>query len=112
MTPDDFRELALSLPETREASHMGHPDFRVHGKIFATLGSPDAGCGMVKLKPEQQQLFLQLAPEVFEPATGEWGRIGPTTVRLEAVKADVAREALAAAWKNAAPKHLARDDVG
>lgn len=89
---------------------MGHPDFRVHGKIFATLGSPDHGCGMVKLKPEQQQLFLQAAPEVFEPATGAWGRMGATTVRLEASSAEVVREALAAGWKNVAPKHFVPPD--
>ena len=54
MTPDGFRRLALSLPEAIESAHMGHPDFRVGGRIFATLGSPDSSHGMVKLKPDQQ----------------------------------------------------------
>jgi hypothetical protein len=86
---------------------MGHPDFRVRGKIFATLGYPDKGWGMVKLTPEQQERFVQAEPDVFVPAAGAWGSRGATTVRLRTVTKDVLRRALIAAWRNAAPKRLA-----
>ena len=109
MTPDGFRRLALALPEAVESAHMGHPDFRVGGKIFATLGYPDAAWGMVKLTAEQQELFMRVAPDVFVPSTGAWGRQGSTTVQLKRVKAAVLRDALAAAWRNVAPKRLAAE---
>ena len=107
MTPDGFRRLALSLPEAIESAHMGHPDFRVGGKIFATLGSPDASYGMVKLRPEQQELFMRVAPDVFAPAKGGWGRAGSTLVVLKCAKVATLRDAMVAAWRNTAPKRLA-----
>ncbi len=107
MTPDEFRELALSFPEASEGAHMGHPDFRVRGKIFATLGSADSGLGMVKLTPEQQALFVRRESAVFAPVTGGWGRRGCTHVRLESADPAAVRSALASAWKNAAPNTLA-----
>ncbi len=106
MTPQEFRELALSLPEATESAHMGHPDFRVRGKIFATLG-PDEFWGMVKLTPEQQGLFVRTEPNVFQPVNGAWGRRGCTHVRLEAATEPSVRQALVAAWRNTAPKRLA-----
>src|SRR4051812_17793236 len=75
MTADEFRRIALSFPETEERAHMNHPDFRVRGKIFATLSYPDTEWGMVKLSPEQQQNYLDAAPDVFEPAPGAFGRL-------------------------------------
>jgi hypothetical protein len=107
MTPDGFRRLALSLPEAIESAHMGHPDFRVGGKIFATLASPDANHGMVKLKPEQQEMFMRVEPDVFTPAKGGWGRAGSTLVVLKRAKVATLRDAMVAAWRNAAPKRLA-----
>ena len=108
MTVAEFRRMALALPEAVEASHMDHPDFRVRKKIFATLGYPDAGCGMVKLTPAQQKRLLSLDPEVFAPAAGAWGRAGATHVRLRAADKATVRKALTAAWCNTAPKTLAR----
>jgi hypothetical protein len=105
MTADDFRSLALSFPEAVEASHMDHPDFRVRGKIFATLG-PQEAWGMVKLTPEQQAVFVRTEPEVFQPVNGAWGRRGCTHVRLEAANEASVRQALEAAWRNTAPKRL------
>ncbi|WP_310541774.1 MmcQ/YjbR family DNA-binding protein, partial [Phenylobacterium sp.] len=87
-----------------EGSHMGHADFRVGGKIFATLGSPDEAWGMASLMPEQQEDFMTLAPGTFKPAAGAWGRGGSTLVRLEAVTEDLLKAALAAAWRKRAPK--------
>jgi hypothetical protein len=107
MTAADFRCLALGLLEASEESHMGHPDFRVRGKIFATLG-PDEDWGMVKLTPEQQALFTRTEPDVFEPVNGAWGRRGCTYVRLEAASEPAVRQALVEAWRNAAPKRLVR----
>jgi hypothetical protein len=107
MTADDFRELALSLPETAEASHMEHPDFRVGGKIFATLGAPDDDWGMVKLTPAQQKLFVRSEPKVFQAVKGAWGKQGCTNVRLDAAEELVVRQALVSAWRNTAPKRLA-----
>ncbi len=109
MTPDQFRRLALSLPETSEVGHMGHPDFRVGGEIFATLGYPDNGWGMVKLAPLEQMLFIQSEPEIFQPVKGAWGRRGATSVRLRAAKKSVIRNALVAAWRNTAPKQLVQE---
>ena len=85
MTADDFRSLALSLPEASEGAHMSHADFRVRGKIFATLG-PDEDWGMVKLTPDQQAVFTRSEPEVFQTFPGGWGRRGSTKVCLPASK--------------------------
>jgi hypothetical protein len=107
MTADEFRSVALSLPETSELEHMGHPDFRVGGKIFATLG-PREKWGMVKLTPELQAEFVRADPEVFQPFAGAWGRRGCTKVCLEAARELTVRQALAAAWRSTAPKRLAQ----
>jgi len=105
MTPLQFRRLALDLPEVIESSHMGHPDFRVGGKIFATLG-PDEAWGMVKLTPEQQGTFVEEHPKVFTPFDNAWGRRGATKVILKAATKAVVVPALLAAWHNTAPKRL------
>jgi hypothetical protein len=107
MTANDFRRLALALPETTENAHMDHPDFRVQGKIFATLGYPATGWGMVKLTPEQQHYFSKDNPEVFVPAKGAWGLRGATTVNLKAANKKTLEKAIRAAWRNTAPKRLA-----
>ena len=115
MTAEDFRRLAKSLPEAAEDAHMGHPDFRVRGKIFATLGAPDEDWGMVKLTPEQQRAFVESAPRVFAPVKGGWGLRGATNVRLAAASARTLRPALLTAWRNVAPRSLtaaARDSKG
>jgi hypothetical protein len=97
-TPEHFRRIALSFEGAEESSHMKHPDFRVNGKVFATLAYPDESFGMVGLFPEQQQDFIQLAPDAFQPASGAWGRGGSTLVKLDAVSDDLLETALAAAW--------------
>ena len=106
MTSNDFRRIALSFPETEERAHMGHPDFRVAGKIFATLRYPSKDWGMVKLTPEQQAELIHDEPKVFDPCNGAWGRKGATNVRLKLVKKATLQRALEAAWCNAAPKKL------
>jgi hypothetical protein len=105
-TPQIFRRAALSLPEATEGAHMGHPDFRVRNKIFASLGVPDAAWGMVKLTPEQQEILIAAEPAAFKPAAGAWGRRGSTHVRLAAVDRTTLRSALTMAWRNTAPKTL------
>ncbi len=107
MTANDFRRLALALPETIESAHMDHPDFRVGGKIFATLGHPAEGWGMVKLTPEQQHYFSKDYPEAFVPVNGAWGRRGATSVNLKTVSKKTLAEAMRNAWRNTAPKRLA-----
>jgi hypothetical protein len=107
LTANDFRRLAVSLPETAEHAHMGHPDFRVCGKIFATLGYPAKGWGMVKLTPEQQHYFSKDYPDVFVPVTGAWGRRGATSVHLKSVRKETLERVVSAAWRNTAPKRLA-----
>ena len=106
MTATDFRKLALALPEAEEREHMDHPDFRVGGKIFATLGHPDKNHGMVKLSPEQQHYFAKAEPDVFVPVKGAWGRRGATSVHLKAARKETLRKAIEAAWRNTAPKRL------
>ena len=108
MTANDFRRLALSLPETEERAHMDHPDFRVAGKIFATIGYPEDGWAMVKLTPIEQEMFVKAQPAVFNPCTGAWGRRGCTNVRLKGVRKPTLRRALEAAWRLTAPKTLTR----
>jgi hypothetical protein len=112
MTANDFRRVALALPETNESAHMDHPDFRVRGKIFATLGYPDDEWGMVKLSPEDQHNFCKDAPDVFVPVKGAWGRRGATSVRLKAVHREALKRAIAAAWRNTAPKKVAAEFAG
>jgi hypothetical protein len=108
MTDDSFRRLALTMPEAREAGHMGHPDFRVGGKVFATLGYPNERWAMVKLTPEQQEAFVAADPAAFAPVKGGWGRQGATSVLLARAKVASLRTALMAAWRNVAPARLAQ----
>jgi hypothetical protein len=104
MTSDEFRKMALKVPTAVERSHMNHPDFRVAGKIFASLGVPGKGWGMVKLTPEQQRGFIKKAPKIFKPSSGAWGRQGYTNVYLPVAKTSIVRAALDAAAKNIASR--------
>ena len=99
MNPNDFRRIALSLPNAEESSHMGSPDFRVGGRIFATLASAKLGYGNLMLTPEQQAAFVGEMPEVFIPVKGGWGRMGATHIVLAAANGDVLEGALRAAWQ-------------
>ena len=109
MTADEFRDLALSMPEAAEVGHMGHPDFRVRNKIFATLGYPNVEWAMVKLTPEQQEQLVEDEPDVFVPVKGGWGRKGATNVNLESASDKTVRPAMVAAWRNVAPKKLSAE---
>jgi hypothetical protein len=106
-TPADFRRIALGLPETEERKHMNHPDFRVAGKIFATLAYPNKQFAMVKLTPIQQEDFVKSHPTAFNPCNGAWGRKGCTNVVLAKANQRILREALLAAWRNLAPSEFA-----
>src|SRR3954470_5341617 len=99
MNTADFRRVALSLEGAEEGSHMGAVDFRVGGRIFATLASQKEGYGNLMLTPEQQSAFVEEMPEVFLPITGGWGRMGMTHIRLAAANEDLLSGALHAAWK-------------
>ena len=99
MTAADFRRLALLLDGAEEASHMGSPDFRVGGRIFATLAHQAQGYGNLMLSPEQQAAFVGEQPKVFLPVAGGWGRNGATHIRLAAANEDVLAGALHTAWK-------------
>jgi hypothetical protein len=101
MTPDAFRRIALALPEAEERAHMHHPDFRVGGKIFATLAYPDESRGMVKLTPEQQYNVVREWPDAFAPVKGAWGLKGCTSVRLAKATAAALRPAMKMAWEGA-----------
>jgi hypothetical protein len=98
--------MALALPEAVEQAHMGHPDFRVKGKVFATLGYPDGLWAMVKLTPEQQTAFVESEPGTFVPVKGGWGLKGATNVRLSVATRPALGPALATAWRNVAPRAL------
>ena len=101
MTPGGFRRIALSFPGASESSHMDHPDFRVGGKIFATLWK---GNGVILLKPDQQALLVKSDPDTFTPVKGGWGRKGSTTVLLAGASEKTVRQGLSLAWRNKAPK--------
>jgi YjbR len=94
----DFRRIALSFPDTQESSHMGQPDFRVGGRIFATLASAQQGYGNLMLTLEQQQSFVEELPEVFLPLPGGWGRLGCTHIVLSAATEDLLTGALHTAY--------------
>jgi hypothetical protein len=98
MTEDDFRKIALSLGGATESAHMLHPDFRVRGKIFATLGYPNRDCAVVVLSPEKQKEFVRDHPDVFEPVKGIWGERGNTKVNLPAAQTRETEKALRTAW--------------
>src|SRR5580698_3139674 len=95
----DFRRLALSLEGAEESSHMGSPDFRVGGRIFATIASRKLGYGNLMLSPEQQAEFVREQPDVFLPVAGGWGRMGATHIKLAETNEDLLAGALRAAWK-------------
>ena len=107
MNASDFRRIALSLEGAEESSHMGAPDFRVGGRIFATLASQAQGYGNLMLTPEQQADFVQDLPEVFLPIPGGWGRMGMTHIRLSKASKDVLTGALRTAWKLRVEKNAA-----
>ena len=107
MTPSDFRRIALSLEGAEEGSHMGHADFRVGGRIFATLAAQDQGYGNLMLTPEQQAAFIAEAPEIFISIPGGWGRNGATHLVLAAANEDLVYGALETAWKLRVEKNRA-----
>ena len=107
MTAEDFRRIALSFEGAEEGSHMGAVDFRVGGRIFATLASVKQGFGNLMLTPEQQAAFVGEAPEIFLPVPGGWGKSGSTHMRLAEATEDIARGALHTAWKNRVEKNAA-----
>jgi len=98
MNADEFRRIALGQKDASERAHMGHPDFRVNGRIFATLHA-GLQTGMVKLTPEEQQEFIARNPAAFSPASGAWGRGGSTVVTLNAVDHETLGEAMTLAWR-------------
>jgi len=99
MNAADFRRIAISLEGAEEGSHMGAADFRVGGRIFATLASQSQGYGNLMLTPEQQSAFVEELPDVFVPIAGGWGRMGMTHIRLAAANEDLLAGALRTAWK-------------
>jgi len=103
MNADGFRRIALGMADAVEGAHMGHPDFRMHGRIFATI-HPDHQYGMVKLTPEQQERFVRENPSTFAPESGAWGRQGCTSVRLDGADEDIVGEVMTLAWQNAVAK--------
>jgi hypothetical protein len=107
MTADDFRRLALELDGTVERAHMNHPDFRAHGRIFATLHTNDT-MGMVRVTPSEQRELMREHPAVFEPSSGAWGRQGCTNVRLAAADERTMRAALILAWELSAEKPVSK----
>ena len=108
MNADQFRRMALALPEAVEGAHMGHADFRLRGKIFASLG-PGGDWAMVKLTPAGQQACVDEDEAAFEPFKGAWGRQGCTKIHLAPANRTMVRDALRDAWRNVAPKRL-RDE--
>jgi len=106
MTPAEFRRLALRLPEAAEGAHMGHADFRVGGRIFATLGYPNERSAAVMLSPQDQDYLVRDHPGTFAPAAGKWGASGSTMVALARANIPTVAAALEAAWRRRAPRHL------
>ena len=110
MLPDDVRALALLLPHVTQGAHMGHPDFRVAGRIFATLWT-DEDRVVVKLTPEMQAVLTEAEPSLFEPIPGSWGKRGWTNLDLVDADEETVRSALLAAWMAVAPSALVAEYV-
>jgi hypothetical protein len=108
VTAANFRGIALNLPEAAEGSHFGNADFRVGGKIFATLSLESEGYGVLLLTPEEQAGMVEDEPRIFSPVPGGWGRKGSTRVLLAKVAPDILEAALRMAWARKAPKRLVR----
>ena len=107
MRENSFRRIALGMDGAVEGAHMGHPDFRVDNRIFATLHH-DREFGMVALTPDQQEQFIRAHPDAFAPENGAWGRAGSTRVRLAAVDEDTLGEAVTLAWQNVVKRAASR----
>ena len=105
MLPEDVRAIAMLLPEAVEGAHQGNPDFRISGRIFATLWTEEDRV-VVKLTPEMQAAMVDAEPDVFEPIPGAWGGRGWTNVDLNTADEETLRSALLAAWRNVAPPGL------
>lgn len=105
---DLFRRLALQLPGVVEAAHMGHPDFRLNDRIFATLSAQEKGYGTLKLTPKQQQSFLADQPHAFSPVPGGWGRMGMTFLHLHQADESLIAGALTTAFHNLQKKQSAK----
>lgn len=108
MNADQFRRLATALPEAVESEHHDHPDFRVGGKVFATLG-PDGSWAMVKLPPDAQADLIDRDPDTYEPMPGAWGRQGCTRVHLKGAKPTEVEPALALAWRTRATPSILKE---
>ena len=106
MTGTDFRRIALTMAEAVEGAHFGNADFRVGGKIFATLALEKEGFGVLLLSPEEQAGMVEDLPEVFSPVPGGWGRRGSTRVCLAQVSPGILEAAVRTAWRKRAPKRL------
>jgi hypothetical protein len=109
-TAADFKRLALSFAGAEEGAHMGAVDFRVGGRIFATLAAVKIGYGNVMLTPEQQQAFVAERPDVFLPVAGRWGEGGVTHIRLSEADDAIVRGALEAAWRHRLARNTAADE--
>jgi hypothetical protein len=107
MTAGDFRRIVLGMRDTAEGAHMGHPDFRVNGRIFASLND-DETRGMVVLTPEHQERFVREYPSTFEPESGAWGRQGCTRIHLRSAEEEAVGEAATLAWQNISAKGPSR----
>jgi hypothetical protein len=103
-----FRRIALALDGAVEHAHHGHPDFRAHGRIFATLAYPNPQWGMVALTPDQQQHYVDAHPAAFVPVKGAWGLQGATLIRMGAIDEETLGEALTLAWQNAAARRATK----
>ena len=110
-TERDFRRIALGLPGAFESAHMGHPDFRAHGRIFVTLQHDRAWAGLM-LTPDQQKRFLKEDPDSFKPAAGAWGASGSTLAHLRSVDEELLGEAVTLCWQNVAAKAAAKKRGG
>ena len=108
MKAADFRRIALSLPEVAEGAHFGNADFRVAGKIFATLALEREGFGVLLLSPDDQAGLLEDEPAIFSPVAGGWGRKGATRVHLATANPELLKGVLQLAWRRKAPKRLLR----
>jgi hypothetical protein len=108
MNDDEFRRVALGLPETSEGEHAGLPTFLVRGRRFATLGWPEPHKVAIALSLEEQEMLLAACPLAVERAPGAWGRRGHTRLDLTIADDATVRSVITMAWRQSAPRRLAK----
>ena len=110
ITLEEFRDLSLALPETKEEPHFEKPSFRIKKKIFAVFNIK-TGIATIKLSEKEQDLFSLADKKNIYPVPNKWGKFGWTHVQLAEINKGLLNEALIAAYCEVATPNLAQQFI-